>query len=159
MDFSFHPMDNDSAQAIINWRYDAPYDLYNPDPDRVDDELRVFLDPRDVYYTITDAQGDIVAYCCFGTEAQEHGGDYSADALDIGMGMRPARTGQGNGLEYLEAIIDFGSQMFSLREMRVTAAAFNQRALKVCERAGFKVVQKFRRERDGRAFVVLMRER
>lgn len=28
-----------------------------------------------------------MGYCCFGTDARVPGGDYSADALDIGLGM------------------------------------------------------------------------
>ena len=158
MAFSFHPMDEDGARAILNWRYDAPYDLYNPDPDHVDEDVRIFLDPQNAYYRVTNEQGELVAYCCFGPEVQVHGGDYSADALDIGMGMRPDLTGQGNGQDYLEATIDFGRRMFSPRRMRIMVAEFNRRALKMCEKTGFRTTQKFRRAQDGRAFVVLTRE-
>jgi RimJ/RimL family protein N-acetyltransferase len=158
MVFSFHPMDEDIARAILNWRYDAPYDLYNPDPDNVDEDVQIFLDPQNSYYSITNEREDIIAYCCFGPEAQVQGEDYSAEALDIGMGIHPDMTGQGHGLKYIEAIIDFGFRMFSPNTVRVTVAEFNRRALRVCEKAGFQVTQTFRREQDSRPFIVLTRE-
>jgi len=158
MAFSFLPMDEDGARAILNWRYDAPYDPYNPDPDHVDEDVRIFLDPQNAYYSITNEREDILAYCCFGPEAQVKGGDYRADVLDIGIGMRPDLTGQVNGIKYMEATIDFGCHMFLPRELRVTVAAFNKRALGVCKKAGFQVTQTFRREQDDRPFVVLTRE-
>ncbi len=32
MDFVFQSMDEVSARMILNWRYEPPYDYYNPDP-------------------------------------------------------------------------------------------------------------------------------
>ena len=158
MAFTFHPMDEVNARAILNWRYDAPYDLYNSDPDNVEGGVQVFLDPQNVYYTITDKRRDLVAYCCFGPDARVPGGDYSVNALDIGMGVRPDLTGQGQGLRYVNAVLDFGLRTFEPTAFRVTVAEFNKRALRVWEKAGFRPVQAFQREQDGRVFAVLMRE-
>ena len=153
----FQPMDEETARFVLSWRYEAPYDIYNPDPDDVSEDLKIFLDPKNAYYSITDEQGNVVAYCCFGPEARVKGGDYRSDALDVGMGLRPDLTGKGNGLSYVEAVVDFGRRTFSPSAMRVTIAAFNTRALRVCEKAGFEVKQVFRREDDGARFVVLER--
>jgi ribosomal-protein-alanine N-acetyltransferase len=91
---TFNPMDEASARLIPEWRYDAPYDIYNVAPGDVEKEMQLLLDPQNAYHTITDEHGDLVAYCCFGLDAQVPGGDYSAAALDIGLGVRPDLTGQ-----------------------------------------------------------------
>ena len=158
MAFTFHPMDKINARAILNWRYDAPYDPYNSDPDNAEEGVRVFLDPQNAYYTIIDEQRELLAYCCFGPDAWVPGGDYSVNALDIGMGVRPDLTGQGQGLRYVKAVLDFGRCTFAPTAFRVTVAEFNKRALRVWEKAGFRAVQAFQKEQDGRVFVVLMRE-
>ncbi|HUT15312.1 MAG TPA: hypothetical protein VMY98_03610 [Anaerolineae bacterium] len=87
MVFAFHPMDKVSARAISDWRYDAPYDVYNPGSDSVNEMAQVFLDPEYAYYAMTDERGDLIAYCCFGPDGRVPGREYEADALDVGMGM------------------------------------------------------------------------
>jgi ribosomal-protein-alanine N-acetyltransferase len=151
-------MDEAKALAILEWRHEAPYDLYNLDPASLAEALRVFLDPQYAYYAITDHDGDLVAYCCFGPDAQVPGGDYRPSALDIGLGVRPDLTGQGLGLTYVSAALDFARRTFAPTAFRVTVAEFNKRAQRVCEKAGFRPVQSFHRHGDGRAFVVWMRE-
>jgi len=156
--FTFQLMDEASARATLEWRYDTPYDLYNIAPDDAEKEMQLLLDPRNAYYTITDEHGHMVAYCCFGLDGQVAGGDYSAAALDIGLGVRPDLTGQGRGLTYVNAVLDFARRTFAPTAFRVTVAEFNKRALRVWEKAGFRPVQTFQRETDGRPFVVLIRE-
>jgi len=151
-------MDEINARAILYWRYEAPYDLYNSDSDNVEKDVQVFLDPRNAYYTISDKQGDLVAYCCFGPDAQVRGGEYNAAALDVGLGMRPDLTGQGRGLTCVNAVLDFARRTFTPTAFRITVAEFNERALRVWEKAGFQPGQTFQRSRDGMTFVVLVRE-
>ena len=157
MAFTFRPMDEVSARAISGWRYDTPYDVYNPGSDSVEEMVQAFLDPEYAYYATTDERGDLVGYCCFGPDGRVPGGEYEAAALDVGTGMRPDLTGQGRGLTYVNAVLDFARRAFAPTAFRATVAEFNKRALRMCERAGFGVAQRFRREQDDRAFVVLMR--
>ncbi len=154
MKLDFRAMDEASAQAITRWRYEPPYDVYNVRPDAV----HVFLDPKNAYYRITDGQGQLIAFCCFGPDAQVPGGDYTAAALDIGLGVRPDLTGKGQGLRYVAAVLAFAGRTFAATRWRVTVAKFNRRALRVWEKAGFRPVQTFRRGGAGRAFVVLARD-
>jgi RimJ/RimL family protein N-acetyltransferase len=108
-------------------------------------------DPRGLldgsYFALVDAQGDLVGYCCFGVEAQVPGGRqvgaYDADAVDVGMGMRPDLTGGGQGSRSLRAALAFAERRFSPVMFRVTVAAWNQRAIRLCQRAGFRPMQTF----------------
>jgi len=153
--FTFQPMDEVSARATLEWRYDAPYDIYNPDPDHIEEEMQLLLDPQNAYHTITDEHGDLVAYCCFGPDGQVPGGDYSAAGLDIGLGMQPDLTGQGRGLTYVNAVLDFARRTLPPTAFRVTVAEFNKRALRAWEKDGFRPVQTFQRSGDGMPFVIL----
>jgi RimJ/RimL family protein N-acetyltransferase len=74
------------------------------------------------------------------------------------MSVRPDLTGQGRGHTYVSALLNFARRTFAPAAFRVTVAKFNKRALRVWEKAGFRPMQTFRRERDGMAFVVLVRE-
>ena len=91
MPFAFQPMDAPHAHTILTWRYDPPYSIYDitPPPDAVAEVVQFFADPRNMYYQIEDERGDFVAFCCFGWDAQVPGGDYSVEALDVGLGVRP----------------------------------------------------------------------
>ena len=156
MSFLFRPMDETSARAIVSWRYEEPYSLYNISPDATERSVQAFLDPRNAYYRISHKNEDLAAYCCFGPDAQVPGGDYRAKALDIGMGVHPDLTGQGLGLSYAQAVLDFAHPLFAPPAFRVTVAEFNKRALRVWEKANFQPVQAFLRDTDGMAFVVLI---
>ena len=158
MGLTFHQMDETSARTIQSWRYKPPYAIYNPGSDDVENDIQRFMDPGSPYYGMADEQGELVAYCCFGMEAQVPGGDYRSEALDIGLGVRPDLTGQGQGLAYVNGVLDFARATFAPCSYRVTIAEFNERARRVWEKAEFQFVARFQRERDGRSFVVLARE-
>lgn len=158
MSLTFDAMDEASARAIATWRYDAPYDLYDLGGDDVEGVVRAFMDPRNAYYAMVDDSGELVAFCCFGPDAMVPGGDYGAPGLDIGLGVRPDLTGQGRGLAFVSSVLAFARRTFAPEAFRVTIAEFNQRALRVWEKAGFQAVQTFLRAQDGRCFVVLTKD-
>jgi ribosomal-protein-alanine N-acetyltransferase len=151
-------MDETRARSILGWQYDPPYDGYNPGAGDVEEMVRVFLDPEYAYYALLTAEGELVAYCCFGADARVPGGDYGADALDVGLGVRPDLTGQRRGSMYVQTVLGFARRAFSPSVFRVTVAEFNGRALRVWEKAGFRRVQRFRREGDDQVFLVLVRD-
>jgi RimJ/RimL family protein N-acetyltransferase len=160
MQFGFRLISEEDARAILQWRYEAPYSIYNPDPANLEEDLEGFLDPRYAYHSIATEQGELVGYCCFGPDARVPGGDYSRDALDVGAGLRPDLTGRGLGPGFLNAILDFAEEKFEPAAFRATVAAVNRRALRAWEKVGFQPVATFasRVHPDGLRFVVLMRE-
>ncbi|WP_238361225.1 GNAT family N-acetyltransferase [Iningainema tapete] len=148
-------MNSQSADEILSWRYDEPYDFYNPDPAEIEESVQQFLNPQNAYYTITNAHGDLVAYCCYGADAQVRGGDYSADALDVGLGIRPNLTRRGLSIRVVDAVLKYGKSTFAPTLFRVTVAEFNKQALRICEKVGFQPIQTFQRNLDGKYFLVL----
>jgi RimJ/RimL family protein N-acetyltransferase len=113
-----------SAEALAEigrWRYDPPYDFYNGDADPV-------LNPERFYEAFGE-DGELVGFYYF----EEKG-----DALEIGLGLRPELTGRGLGLEFFLAGLEFGRERFRPERMILNVAAFNERAIKVYERVGFR---------------------
>lgn len=153
--FKFRKMDESTAWQIVGWRYPFPYEIYNCDPNRMDEAVYGFLLPHYCYFAIYDESDILVGFCCFGEDAQVPGGEYGADALDVGAGLRPDLTGQGLGCIFLAAILAFARQRFAPERFRVTVADFNQRALRVWEKTGFEPVQHFESLHGSQPFEVL----
>lgn len=135
MQFAFEPIHQRDAEHMLTWRYDPPFSLYNPNPDYI----IWLLDPDNHYYTIRDANQQLSGFFCLGVEAQVYGGDYtSVDALDVGMGLRPDLISQGLGSLVFPYVLAFACREFAPPLLRVTVAQFNQRAMRMCQKAGFR---------------------
>ncbi len=100
-------------------------------------------------------QGELEGYCSFGSDGQVPGGDYSAEALDLGMGIRPDLVGQGCGKQYARAVVRYGANQYKAKQLRVTIAEFNKRAQRVWEQLGFKEVEKFVKIGSGEEFTIM----
>ncbi|MBN3960496.1 GNAT family protein [Nostoc sp. NMS8] len=66
-------------------------------------------------------------------------------------------TGRGKGAEYANAVLEFADSLFQPKAFRVAIAAFNNRAIRVWQKLGFKHQQSFERGSDGIQFIVLLR--
>jgi ribosomal-protein-alanine N-acetyltransferase len=55
-------------------------------------------------------------------------------------------------------VLDFARRTFGPTEFRVVVAAWNKRALRVWQKAGFLPVQTFARSQDGMTFVILKKQ-
>lgn len=155
-DLTVTPMDHAAASAIVAWRYPPPFDLYNVQDDPLGTAL--FLSGvASGYYQIRDAAGELVGFCCFGEEARVPGGDYADPALDLGLGVRPDLVGRGQGMGYLGVVIAFGVARFQPELLRLTVASFNLRAIRLYEKAGFRVQSRFHTPLIGREFQIMTR--
>lgn len=143
-EYFFAPITEAQAREIVAWRYPGQYAVYNTDEADIEADVQVLLDPRYAYYAVTDGAGFLVGFCCYGIDAQVPGGDYGdADALDVGLGLRPDLAGQGRGVSFLEAILDFARRHLDATHFRATIAVFNLRSRRVFEKAGFVEAQQF----------------
>lgn len=147
-------------EDVVTWEYEPPYHIYNSNEDfnSIDEATAYFLDPDYAFHTIFEKEsGELVGICSFGNDGRVPGGDYSADALDIGMGIKPSWTGQGHGFEYVQAVIAFAEETFHPTMLRVTIAAFNLRAQRVWQKAGFAEVSRFDARHSKRPFIIYTR--
>jgi len=156
--YTFRKMDEACAREIATWQYDPPYEMYSFKPEDFEENVKGLLNPDYHYYSAWNEAGELVGYRCFGEDARVPGGDYRAEALDMGGGLRPDLTGQGLGAGFMEAAFDFAREQFAPRVFRATVAAFNQRALRVCEKVGYREVGRFYSTHTQQAFVVFVRE-
>jgi [ribosomal protein S18]-alanine N-acetyltransferase len=128
--YRFVQMDDDDAREISRWHYQPPYDFYDSASDP--DDLEELLDParrENTYFSALDGEGDLVGFFQFETEGE---------TVDVGLGLRPDLTGKGLGLEYLLAGLAFARERFSPGRFTLSVATFNERAIEVYERAGFR---------------------
>jgi [ribosomal protein S18]-alanine N-acetyltransferase len=156
--FAFVPMTAAYARALLAWHYDPPYDVYNADPDMAEADIaESFLNPAYHYYAVLDAQGVLIAYRCFGEDARVPGGDYSADALDMGGGLRPDLTGRRLGPQIMRAAMTFARAHFAPRAFRTTVAAWNTRAQRACSKVGYQPLAAFHTP-QGAPYVIMLRD-
>ena len=154
MPFTFHPIDETTARAVLAWHYPPPYEVYNEEPERVERVVQEILRPDYHYYRMAAGGDALVAYCCFGPDARVAGGNYDGEALDIGLMVRPDLNGQGRGQQFAAAVLALAQRTFPQRVWRVTIAEFNRRAQRVWQKVGFRHIQTFARRGDALVFGV-----
>jgi len=157
LQISYLPVEEKHARVFVQWQYEPPYDVYNCPPDEIGDAVEYNADPANNVYVMFDQNEELIGYCSYGRDAQVPGGDYSEEALDIGMMIKPEFTGQGMGSTFASEVIRNGIDKYAPKKLRVTIAAFNKRAMRTWEKNGFQLTQRFEREGDGMEFVVMNR--
>jgi [ribosomal protein S18]-alanine N-acetyltransferase len=153
----YAPTDEKSAREFLIWKYEPPYEIYNYLPENFEEDLVYHLDPSNNIYSMY-REGELIGYCSFGRDAQIPGGDYSEEALDIGLMIKPSLTGRGLGAEHVKDVIQHAIKKYLPGKLRVTILETNQRAMKVWEKNGFQKSQSFERERDKTGFVILTKD-
>ena len=115
------PMTAGDFADFRRWRYDPPYDFYDGDAEPVKNPERFFAARHD--------EGELVGFNYF----EEKG-----DVREYGLGLCPELTGKGQGLEFVRAGLEFERERFAPRQIVLNVAAFNERAIRVYERVGFR---------------------
>ncbi|MCL6443460.1 MAG: GNAT family N-acetyltransferase [Alicyclobacillus sp.] len=135
------PMTHAAALDIASWRHDPPYDFYNLDG--TEDAVNELL--NGAYRSVTLDDGQLVGFYCLGESAQVPAGHAfgayrrdGGDVVDVGIGMRPALTGRGFGSQFFaHVLMDIWSR-HPHADLRLTVAHFNQRAIRLYEKFGFR---------------------
>ena len=149
--YTFRQMTDGEAREISRWHYQAPYDFYDSTSDP--DDLEELLDPvrrAGSYFSAFDAEGALVGFFQFESEDE---------TVDVGLGLRPDLTGQGLGVEYLPAGLEFARERFSPERFTLSVAIFNERAIGVYERAGFRRGAVYTHHTNGADFPFLAMDR
>jgi [ribosomal protein S18]-alanine N-acetyltransferase len=120
---TIEPASAETFAAMATWHYEAPYDFYDGDQEPV-------LNPERYFAAVGD-DGTLVGFYYF---------ENKGDVLEIGLGLRPDLTGRALGGEFFRHGLDFARSYFQPRQIVLNVAAFNERAIKIYERAGFRVV-------------------
>lgn len=141
------------AELISRWTYPGEYALYNFLKGA--ETLRELLDGS--YFARLDDAGALTGYFCFGASARipAEGDAYAADLLDVGLGMRPDLCGKGGGAAFVGEGLAFARTRFGAESFRLTVAAFNLRAIRAYERAGFSVEQDIVHRMTGKVFSIM----
>jgi [ribosomal protein S18]-alanine N-acetyltransferase len=114
------------------WRYDPPFDLY-------DEEDKPVKNPER-FFEARDEHDGLIGFYSF---------ERKGSTIKCGLGLRPDLTGRGLGLEFVTAGVDYARRRFRPERIVLDVFAFNERAVKVYERAGFRVTRRrLQRYRD-----------
>lgn len=140
--WSFTQMTQAEAEEIATWRYPGEYAFY--DADFFGDDLAELLDAErrgDQYRSALGRDGALDGFVQLSRSA---GG-----STEIGLGLRPELTGRGLGGAFTAAAIALARGEGADRIV-LHVAAFNLRAIRVYERAGFAETGRHVRHLAGR---------
>lgn len=143
MQLVIEKMNEETANCILNWKYEKPYDFYNNES--TDEALKEMLDGS--YYALIDEGKALIGFFCIGENAQvpigKRFGVYAENFVDMGIGMNPNHVGKGNGFEFCTYVIKFIEESYHNTPIRLTVAKFNRRAIHLYEKLGFVRVAEF----------------
>ena len=145
MVYKFNIMTQEQAEDIaFNWHYDGEYSFYDMEADREDLEEFVDKETRGNSMYSVIINNKLIGYLSFNK--------LDDNTYDIGLGMRPDLTGKGEGLEFLKSGIEFAKSEFKPEKLTLSVATFNQRAIKVYRKIGFKKTSTFMQDTNGSTF-------
>ncbi len=152
MNFHFVPMTTEYAKAIAGWHYDGVFAFYDFDQDPED--LAELLDPRareGKYFAVLNKDNELTGFFCF---------DVQGGSVEMGLGLKPSETGKGLGRVFVQTGMAFAKERLRPMEFRLQVAKFNQRAIRMYEKLGFRIEKTFLMETNGGEyeFVSMVRE-
>ncbi len=119
------------ANEVAGWRYEPPYDFYDLASDPADEAA--MRDPARVEHwrAVLGDSDRLEAFWYF---------DWHGDVVELGIGLRPDLTGRQLGESFLRAQLDYASQNWQPEAFRLFVAAWNERAIRLYERLGFREI-------------------
>ncbi|MBH0167078.1 GNAT family N-acetyltransferase [Fictibacillus sp. 7GRE50] len=151
MTYLFQVMTQEQAEEIaFQWHYDGEYSFYNMESDR--DDLAEFINQEkrgeSVYSVLNN--NELIGFFSV-NKADER-------IYDIGLGMRPDLTGKGIGFKFLKSGIEFVKSEYKPKKITLSVATFNQRAINVYGKMGFKEIKTFMQATNGSEFEFIKME-
>jgi GNAT superfamily N-acetyltransferase len=125
------PMTADDAAVVAGWRYPGKWSVYDlADSQRVLDNL--------ADYRAVASGDDLLGFVCTGVEARVPVMAEGAMVLDVGIGMDPELTGQGDGFRFAQVVIRYLTVQHPGVTLRAVIQAWNERSLRLARRLGFR---------------------
>lgn len=134
MEFKFKKPTEIDAKDIAIWKYEGEYSFYDNDKTEAKQEWAINIHKNDNAFVIYNEKDELVGNCSF---------DVEDDKFTLGVQMRPNLTGKGTGTQFVKAILDFGKSTYKFNEIQLLVAKFNERAMKIYEKLGFKKTEEF----------------
>jgi ribosomal-protein-alanine N-acetyltransferase len=110
-----------TLDELYAWRYEPPYDFYDPGADPFDH-------PERLRYVCGD-DGRVEAFWEFTVDGE---------VVELGIGLRPDLVGRGLGSAFMRAQLEFARARWSPRLFRLHVASWNTRAIRLYEQLGFR---------------------
>jgi RimJ/RimL family protein N-acetyltransferase len=118
------------AREVGSWRYEPPYDFYDLASDPADEaEMHDPAHAGHYRAVLADGADRLDAFWYF---------DWPDDAVEVGIGLRPDLTGRGLGEPFLRAQLAYAAEEWSPVSFRLFVAAWNERAIRLYGRLGFR---------------------
>lgn len=131
---TIHPMSEEHAQALCEWRYAPPWDIYNwPSWVNMKKDGIEFGDPvlrAGQYAVVLDDHGLFIGFAQFFPLGH---------VTRLGLGLHPDRTGQGLGPAFVRTLVREALRRTPGNEIDLEVACWNKRAVRTYEQAGFRI--------------------
>ena len=148
MAYNFKIMTQEQAEEIaFTWQYENEYSFYDLEADQEDLEEFLSEDKRGNSMFAVVEKDELVAFLSVAR--------VNPETIEIGLGMRPDLTGKGKGLDFLKEGIEFIQLNSKPRAISLSVATFNERAIKVYRKFGFKDSGLFTQETNGSTYEFL----
>lgn len=133
MGYTIRKRTQEDVAEFITWTYEGVHSFY--DNNIQEEKIKGFLQSvnTDPMYSVVDGQGELISNCEFFDV-----GEPLEEIMAVGVQMRPDLTGKGNGLAFIQSIIEQGRKLIGYNHLELAVAEFNKRAIHVYEQAGFK---------------------
>lgn len=158
MELKIVPMTKEFAAEIQRWRYDGPFAFYNNREEFWEENILAMT--KGCHIAFLEPSGQLAGYFGFGEDGRiptVEKGVYNEPLLDISLGLRPDLCGQGNGLAFVQQGIRYAEEVLGEKGLRLSVAAFNERAIRVYKRAGFQTAQQVTNAYFKNAFYIMVR--
>ena len=123
--------DDRYGDEVATWHYEPPYDFYDLASDPHDAAEMRHRARAGHFRAVLGDEERLDAFWYF---------DWPDDAVEVGIGLRPDLTGRGLGESFLRAQLDYASGEWRPTTFRLFVAAWNERAIRLYERLGFREV-------------------
>jgi ribosomal-protein-alanine N-acetyltransferase len=145
MRFTFRTIDEADVDTMLAWRYEPPYDRYDP---AGEDGYRHAIGSPTWFAAVDADDGSLAGFLECRVAERE---------VEIGLGLRPDLTGRGIGPPFVGALVAFIGERWAPEAVTLDVFPWNERAIRAYERAGFVRGEEYERTFEDGATRIFLR--